>query len=199
MLLCPHCISRLPALTSALCARCLCEGADPDGCTRHPGDQVHAAWVYDERVALVVHALKFGARPGLARAHADVMSLRVPARTLRDAIVTSVPLHAARLRERGYDQAARLGEALADSTGMPFVPGILRRSRATRAQSGLAADERRENVRGAFVVERRSWVRGRSVLVVDDVLTTGATLGECMAALREAGAATRGVVLAWAI
>ena len=197
-MLCARCVSRLPELPHPVCARCLADGAAPDGCVRHPGDQVHAAWIYDERVELLVHALKFGARPGLARAHAHHVARRLPERVMRDAIVTSVPLHSARLRERGYDQAARLGEAISDLTGAPFVPRLLRRVRATRAQTGLGADERRENVRGAFVVDRPAWVRGRRVLVVDDVLTTGATLCECLAVLRAAGAVTRGAVLAWA-
>lgn len=182
----------------AVCARCLAEGVLPDGCVRHPGHQVVAAWLYDERVACVVQALKFGARPGLARTYADRVAGRLPARLLHSAILTSVPLHAARLRERGYDQAARLGEALADVTGAPFVPRLLRRVRATRAQSGLGSAERRDNVRGAFVVEHPAWVRGRRVLVVDDVLTTGATMTECLGVLRSAGARTHGAVLAWA-
>jgi ComF family protein len=197
-LLCPRCEARLPAMPAAVCARCLGEEAPPDACRRHPGDQVHAAWLYDERVALVVHALKFAARPGLARAHAPAIARHLPARARRGALVTSVPLHAARLRERGYDQAARLGEALAGEIGAPYVPGLLRRVRATRAQSGLGAVARRAKVRGAFESPHPAWVRGRRVLVVDDVLTTGATLGECLAVLRAAGARTQGAVLAWA-
>ncbi len=197
-LLCERCRTRLPRLEGALCARCLRDERPPDGCRRHPGDAVHAAYVYDERVALLVHALKFGARPRLARTCAPAMAAALPERARRPALVTAVPLHPVRLRERGYDQAACLGEALADALGAPFVPGVLARTRATRAQSGLGSGERRRNVAGAFRVERPGWVRGREVLVVDDVLTTGATLHEAMAALRAAGARTRGAALAWA-
>lgn len=197
-LLCDACIARLPALRDAVCARCLRDGDRPDGCLRHPGDRVHPAWIYDERVAAIVHALKFGGRPGLARAHAGAMVSALPARAHRAELVTSVPLHATRRRERGYDQAACLGEALADAIGAPFVPDLLRRVRATRAQSGLGTDERRRNVHGAFVAGRPAWIEGRQVLLVDDVVTTGATLAEALAALRAAGARTTAATLAWA-
>ena len=73
-LLCERCRTRLPRLEGALCARCLRDERPPDGCRRHPGDAVHAAYVYDERVALLVHALKFGARPRLARTCAPAMA-----------------------------------------------------------------------------------------------------------------------------
>lgn len=196
--LCERCTARLPRLGTALCARCLRDERPPDGCRRHPGDAVHAAFVYDERVALLVHALKFGARPRLARTCAPALLEALPSARRAPAFVTAVPLHATRLRERGYDQAACLAEALADVLGVPFVPGVLSRARATRAQSGLGARARRRNVAGAFRVVRPSWVSGREVLVVDDVLTTGATLHEAMATLRAAGARTVAAALAWA-
>ena len=197
-LLCARCVTRLPRLDVALCARCLCDEQPADRCRAHPGDAVHAAYLYDERVALLVHALKFGARPRLARAFAPALVEALPAERRRPAFVTAVPLHSTRLRERGYDQAGCLAEALADQLGVPFVPGVLRRTRATRAQSGLGAGARRRNVRGAFRVVRPAWVRGHEVLVVDDVLTTGATLHEVLRALRASGGRTAGVALAWA-
>jgi ComF family protein len=195
---CDDCMRRLPALDRALCARCLRDEQAPDKCLRHPGDRVHAAWVYDERVALLVHALKFGSRPGLAHAHVGAMVAALPEQVRRAQLVTSVPLHAARRRERGYDQAACLGEALADAIGVPFVPDVLRRVRATRAQSELGPAERRRNVRRAFAVTRPAWIAHRKVILVDDVLTTGATLTEALMTLRAAGARTTGAALAWA-
>ncbi len=197
-LLCQHCVARLPRLDGALCARCLCDDNPPDACRRHPGDAVYAAFVYDERVALLVHALKFGARPRLARACAPAMAAALPAALRAPALVTAVPLHLVRRRERGYDQAACLGEALADVIGAPYIADVLVRTRATMAQSGLRGRERRQNVAGAFRVARPAWVNGRQVLLVDDVLTTGATLHEALAALRAAGARTTGAALAWA-
>ena len=197
-LLCARCMARLPRLAAAVCARCLRDDRPPDACRRHPGDAVYAAFVYDERVALLVHALKFGARPRLARACAPAMAAALPAAAGAPALVTAVPLHPARLRERGYDQAACLGEALADAIGAPYVRDVLVRTRATLAQSGLTGRERRQNVAGAFRVARPAWVRGRQVLLVDDVLTTGATLHEALAALRAEGARTSAAALAWA-
>lgn len=197
-LLCERCFARLPRLAGAVCARCLLDDRPPDACPRHPGDAVHAAFVYDERVALVVQALKFGARPRLARACAPAMAAALPDAARAPSLVTAVPLHPVRRRERGYDQAACLAEALADAIAAPFLPDVLVRTRATAAQSGLRARERRGNVAGAFRVTRPAWVRGREVLVVDDVLTTGATLHAALAALRAAGARTRGAALAWA-
>ena len=197
-LFCEACERVLPRLGVPLCARCLGEGSAPDTCRRHPGDRVHAAFVYDDAVATLVHAIKFGARPDLARAHVAVLADALPRRWRRPALVTAVPLHRTRRRERGYDQAAAIGEALADSLGAVFSDAVLERVRDTRAQSLLGPQERRRNVRAAFRVRHPSWVARRRVLVVDDVLTTGATLTEAMAALRAAGARTAGAVLAWA-
>ncbi len=197
-LLCASCLARLPVLGRPLCARCLLEDRPPDVCRSHAGDRVYAAWIYDDRVAGLVQALKFAGRPGLAHPCALAIAAALPPGSRAPDLVASVPLHAVRRRERGYDQAACLGVALADELGVPFVPGLLRRARETRPQSGLGAAARRRNVRGAFHVTRPAWVRGRRVLVVDDVLTTGATLAECLAVLRAAGARTAGAALAWA-
>jgi ComF family protein len=108
-----------------------------------------------------------------------------------------VPLHAARERERGYNQAAALADALAATLAAPRLPRALRRLRATRPQAQLSERERRANLAGAFGLERPASLAGRRVLVVDDVMTTGATIAACLEALRAAGAVAAGVALAW--
>ncbi len=109
-----------------------------------------------------------------------------------------MPLHRARRRERGYNQAALLAAVLGEALRVPFAPGVIERIRATRAQARLGARARRENLASAFRVSRAEWVRGRDVIVVDDVITSGATLEACLEALTEAGARPTGVTLAWA-
>src|SRR5205823_1833243 len=105
-----------------------------------------------------------------------------------DALVP-VPLDAARVRERGYNQAALLAAPVAAALDVPLAPTWLRRTRPTRPQVGLSARERRVNVRGAFTCPEPAAVAGQRVLVVDDVMTTGATLEACAEALVAAGAA----------
>ncbi|NDJ77184.1 MAG: ComF family protein [Chloroflexi bacterium] len=102
-------------------------------------------------------------------------------------LVTAVPLHAARQQERGYNQAALLGQVLAQDQGWAFDEAAILRTRETPSQVHLNAQERRVNVADAFTA-RPEVVRGKSVLLVDDVLTTGATMSECARALRAAGA-----------
>jgi ComF family protein len=103
-----------------------------------------------------------------------------------------VPLARARERERGFNQATLLAERVGERVGVRVRPGWLARLRATASQSDLSAAERRANVAGAFVAAPA--VAGRYVVVIDDVLTTGATLGECARALRSAGARHVGVL-----
>ena len=195
--LCPKCLAAIPALSLAVCARCLAGGREPVGCLAHPDFLVWPAWVYDLRAERVVHALKFEGRRALARDLGPVLARA--ARHLAGAdLVSELPLHRARQRERGYNQAALLAAALSDSLAVPRLPGVLERHRSTRAQALLGGAMRRENLAGAFRVVRPQWVRGRRIILVDDVITSGATLEAAMAALKEAGAHPVAVTLAWA-
>jgi len=196
-LLCEPCLARIPRLETALCARCLAAGRDGVGCLAHAGFACRAVWIYDERAALVVHALKYDERPGLARALGLEMARALPP-GYRPDLVVDVPLHRTRRRERGYNQAAVLADALAEAIAAPRLAGALTRVRSTRAQARLGPAERRRNIAGAFRVERPAAMKGRSVLLVDDVMTTGATLESSLVALAAAGADATAVTLAWA-
>jgi competence protein ComFC len=114
-------------------------------------------------------------------------------------IVTAVPLSPKRARERGYNQSALLARPLAYAIDKTYQPRAVQRSRDTRTQVGLSAKERQQNVDGAFTADEAT-VKGKVVLVIDDVMTTGSTISACAQALRKAGAsAVYGLTLARAV
>jgi ComF family protein len=142
-----------------------------------------------------VHALKFGERHAISATMGRLMASTSLSHGVD--IVVPIPLHPARRRERGYDQAAMLARHIARSLGKPCRKDLLRRTRKTRQQVSLDAVHRRENVRGAFAPHGR--LAGETVLLVDDVLTTGATMSAAATAVRDAGAGyVVGCVFAWA-
>lgn len=194
--LCDACLAAIPTVPEPLCTACLLAERTPVACVRHASRRAWAAWVYDERAALVLHAYKFEARPAIAALLGARLAAALPA-AWRPDLVTAVPLHAARRRERGFDQAEAIARQVADRIGVPYVP-LLVRVRATRAQARLGPAARRRNLAGAFVVRTPAWVADRSVLVIDDVLTTGATLSACTTALEACGAHPAAAAVAWA-
>lgn len=196
-LLCEPCHAAIPPLAAPLCTRCLKLGREPVGCRRHAGRETWAARLYDERAARLVHAFKYDGRAGLANTMAEAIAGALPS-SLRPDLVIGAPLHPARRRERGFDQAARLADALAGRLGAPCLPGALLRTRPTRTQALLPERERRTNLEGAFAAPEPARLRGRRVLVVDDVVTTGATLDAALEALAAAGAHPTGAAYAWA-
>lgn len=140
----------------------------------------------------LVHALKYGGWPDLAEEMGARMAAVCLGRDVEEAIsvVVAVPLSATRLRERGYNQAELLAREVAQLRGWPLLTGLLTRSRHTRRQARLAPRARLANVSGAFEVdrERRTELADAHLLLVDDVVTTGATVQDCVRALCRAGA-----------
>jgi ComF family protein len=182
-----------------LCARCRA------GLRPYPAgeavvglDGAVVGWVFEGAVQRAVHALKYGRRRRVAGALADALADAVGTRPPGAALLP-VPLHGERLAERGFNQSAELARGLGRRWGMPVVDGALARARDTGHQAGLSRRERLSNVAGAFVW-RGAGPPPATVVLVDDVLTTGATLAACAAALREAGAReVRAVALAGAL
>jgi ComF family protein len=158
-----------------------------------PFDYARAAGAYAGVLREALHALKFGGKQALARPLAGLMLEQCGALLGPhvDALVP-VPLARPRERERGFNQAMLLAGHLASATGLPVRAPWLSRSRGTRPQTELTAGERRANVARAFSASPRS--AGAHVVLVDDIVTTGATVAECARALRAAGARTVGVL-----
>jgi ComF family protein len=171
------------------CATCGLSGEDSpcDACAGAPPAfaSVQAVWTYGGAIADVLRRYKYQDRPEFAGPLAEAMS-RLPL-AVPD-VVVPVPMHPSRRRERTYDQALYLARALARRGGWPLARALVR-VRSTRRQVGQQRAERLANLAGAFVVAAPEAVRGRAVLLVDDVVTTTATVRECAGVLVAAGAA----------
>ena len=152
-----------------------------------------AVWMEPGPARSLIHAVKYGGWRCAARPMAEVMARHLAPRLGDLDLLVPVPLGPTRRRERGHNQAAELATALARTVRVPPAEDALVRRRDTRTQTALAPAERRRNVAGAFAAGGRS-VRGLRVALVDDVLTTGATLGAAAAALAAAGAAAVGAI-----
>ena len=187
--LCAQCGTPFPAPVEAIgttnhrCGKCV---------IRPPHyERARAVGLYEGTLREVIHAMKYRPVFGLVRPLAELLGGgfaihwgdRVP-----DALVP-VPLHRQRLRRREFDQAQALANELGRQVGVPVWSEALIRHLPTRSQIGLSAVERRRNIRGAFRVGSRRSCQGKSLLLIDDVYTTGATALECARVLRRAGAA----------
>ena len=165
-----------------LCAACL---------TRPPAfDSARAIFVYDEKSRGAILALKHADRLDLVPGFAHWLKRTGQALLDGSDMVVPVPLHAFRLWRRRYNQSAELARRLARERQLVYAPSALVRARATASQGVMAsAKARRRNVLGAFEVPKPATVAGKRVLLLDDVLTTGATAEACARALKRAGAA----------
>lgn len=198
---CWRCLSALPLIDAAT-PRCRICGLVPHGiadadfvcddCLRErPAfDEARFAMRYEGAARTLIHTLKYGKGMWLAHDLGDVLEGCARASFDVGAIDTiiPVPLNVTRFRKRTYNQSALLAEELSSRLGVPYPTSLLARTRHTPTQTHLTAEERRRNVAGAFTVREPALVRGRTILVVDDVMTTGSTLSEIAATLKAAGA-----------
>jgi competence protein ComFC len=158
-------------------------------CEAHPLalTAIRSPYRYEGDVRRLVGAFKFHGFSALSGSLAAPMVDCLARERLAVEVAVPVPLHGSRLRQRGYNQALLLGRGVAAGLDLPLVEA-LRRRRSVPAQVGAGAGERWLHVKGAFEVRRGAAVAGRSVLLIDDVATTGATLDACARALLAAGA-----------
>lgn len=196
--LCPGCFARLRPITAPYCPRLgipfqhdLGAGAlsaeaiaDPP-----PFERSRSAVLYNEVARAVVARMKYGDRPELAGFCARLMHRAGHELWGDDAVLVPVPLNRWRQLSRLYNQSTELARALGRHTGIPVEPGLVARHRHTRQQVGLSRDARHRNVAGAFrprpdLLHR---LRGRRVILVDDVITTGSTVAAITRALTKAG------------
>jgi ComF family protein len=197
--LCWECLSSLPLVTPPFCSLC---GDPVEGlvehsyrcswCRRHAPafDRARSAVRHRGGFRRALHAFKYQHAVWLRVDFLPILEACV-ATHFRDTVpdaVTFVPLYSSRERHRTYNQAGTLAHGLSWRLRIPFASGLLRRVRATASQTDLSAAERRRNVRGAFKAVCPAWIEGRTFLLVDDVMTTGATVNECARTLKEAGA-----------
>ncbi len=181
----PECLRcGLPVLAGSVCATCVPSEGSP---VRHA--RAWAAYRGDgdrSPLAAAVAAFKYGGAVRLGRRFAAAMVARVPDRTI--SIIAPIPLHPRKLRTRGYNQSAVLARHIARILARPAALQLLRRTRDTPSQTSLSAPVRAANVADAFTVYGHQRLDDRSVLLVDDVWTSGATARATAAALRAAGA-----------
>lgn len=188
--LCDSCIRRLPEAAPPRCRRCwtpvVSSGVCGD-CTGSPLDGARSPYIFDGSARKLVHQLKYEGIHALAEPMGGLLVTSMTTQETTSDVVIPVPLYGFRRRNRGYNQSELLARVICDRTRLPLDIRALRRTRNTAAQQQIPERAQRGlNVGGAFRCAGE--VEGRRVLLVDDVLTTGATARECARMLKAAGA-----------
>lgn len=192
-IICSRCLAGIPINQTLFCGKCRLRLARQKKiCHKDYPFVLGAATSYSNELAKeLIHYLKFKFVKSAARALGELLAvyMRGTGFSPKNFIVIPVPLSARRLRERGFNQSGLVAERFATLAGLAAFPGVLLRIRDARPQSeSKNADERRKNVRGAFVVKNPELVSGKNIILLDDVITSGATMLEAARTLKAAGA-----------
>lgn len=198
---CDNCLARVSFITSPMCPKCglpypVEEGVDhlcAECIAESTREGQHfsvarSAGIYKDNILKLVHRFKYGRKMSAGRLLGSIMAKRAEGlfEIRQYDIMVPVPLHRQRLKQRGFNQSLFLARELARAFAIPVDFESLKRTRDTGPQVDLGGDERRDNVKGAF--EAADAVKGKKVLLIDDVLTTGSTARECARALVSKGA-----------
>ena len=151
---------------------------------------VRSLGIFDPHYQKLIHGFKYQQKITLGQR----LGKRLGEKLIEDRAASEfdyiipVPLHSVRKRERGFNQSKILAQEISKVINIPVLKKVLKRTRNTKDQTKLSPEERKENVKGAFSLKSPETIEGKRIILVDDVMTTGATLGECATVLREAGA-----------
>lgn len=190
--LCDECLDQIPRVTPPICPRCGNAVKTKGLCLRCRTQPLHiermrSVVYFGGTLREAIHRFKYNGLTALAEPLGGLMAHYWKKHPIPTDVVVPVPLHATRLRERGYNQATLLAREMARQEGLAMDETILTRQRATAPQVELNAQQRKENVRDAFLCTKDN-LTSKRVLLVDDVCTTGSTLEACAVAMKKAGA-----------
>lgn len=189
--LCQECLGKIRQVRAPFCRRCGSPGSAGicNKCRAHPPafDVGHAIALYEEPTRTIIHHLKYKNGRWLAPILGELLQAEFRKLEWQVDCIVPVPLHNQREKERGFNQARLLAQELARREGLPLETSLLQRIRHTPSQTGLDPAGRLANVAGAFACREVSRASGQ-ILLVDDVLTTGATMSACAQALKVGGA-----------
>ena len=191
---CGDCTKKTKIIQSPFCT--ICGQPDislsADVCALCRSQKIHyqaaRAWgIYEPPLSEAIHRLKYRNDIGLADEFAGHLLIKLTTLKWNIELVTAVPLEKQRLKDRGYNQSEFLARRLAKRAGLDYVGSVVTRKRSTLSQVGLTREQRVRNVQGAFSADKGA-VTNKSILIVDDVITTGATMNSCSESLLQAGA-----------
>lgn len=191
-LICEECLSKLPAVGEHFCSHCgkplkknhtcrLCGKSD------FRFQSARAPYLYDGPVSAMIKKLKFAGMLSLVPILTQYLTDCWQNLGWEADLIVPIPLSRSRQAQRGFNQSELIARQFGKSIGIPCEPGALMKQRETKQQVGLDANERRQNLTGAFAAEP-IFIRNKRILLIDDVMTTGSTFAECSAVLLDAGA-----------
>lgn len=195
--ICDECFSGFIKLTHPFCSICgepfkstveedhLCER-----CLRKRPyyDELRAPYLYEQKLMDAIHLIKYSGKSFIIKSLGPLLGefAKTGINITEDMIIMPVPLHRKKIKQRGFNQSALLAKSISPILGIEPDFFTLTRTRYTESQAGLSIEERRKNVKGAFEVRGNSNVKGKSIILVDDVATTGNTINECARILKKA-------------
>jgi len=182
---CPQCCE--PSFDAEVCGRCLADAP--------AFDRTQVGFYFDAELADLIHGLKYNSKPAYARILGELLAQRLNAKNIQ--AMVAVPLHQSRYRQRGFNQAELVAETVAKELGIPLIKQAVKRVKNTPSQTHLNAKQRRANLKNAFAIDCEKLQGLESIALLDDVITTGATMQSLAQKIKRQTAVE--TIQAWAV